>query len=695
MVRRALLPGFVTVILLGGALASAARAAAPPVRPDLARIMNDVRSNAWIEAETLAAAQPDRLVAKLVTFYRLLAPDDATPAEISRFQAANPDWPFQAILTARWNAAVAAEPDDRAAAHECLAGTPHGAAADARCAAALRRVDRAAAARFARLAWIGGLTGAKAAADFRAKFGDLLLPATDWGRFEHLALEGKVAMAAALVPALPAGRRAAAKAWLGFARRAPDAQARYAALPEKDQAVPVVFLAALSAAADRAAELALWQAHEAEVFRQASGEARALLWSRAAYLARDLLGTGAGDAKPPPAEPAPAARGKAAYALIAGARPVGELETVRRDFLAGFIALRVLGETDVAHHWFRRLLGGSSAVISRARAYYWLAASETGTHRRDDLRRAAAYCDTFYGQQAALAAGETPARLAARIRAVRTKRATIGQQIGFAERELPQAAVLLVEMGAPRRARPFLVRAAATAPDDAGRALAARLADGLGEIPAAVAVARIAGTQGQMLIRQGWPMPPVAAPVAASVAASVDPAAGAPFGPAAILSLIRQESSFDPRARSPAGAEGLMQLMPATARMVARKTGRDLPKAGLIGDPAANIALGSAYFGMLMKRFGDSLPLAIAGYNAGPRNVDKWLADFGDPRLKPGAGGVDMLDWIEEIPFNETRNYVERVIEGIVIYRALRGAAAADPVAAAAATNAGRAATPG
>jgi soluble lytic murein transglycosylase len=101
----------------------------------------------------------------------------------------------------------------------------------------------------------------------------------------------------------------------------------------------------------------------------------------------------------------------------------------------------------------------------------------------------------------------------------------------------------------------------------------------------------------------------------------------------------------------------------------------------LMGDPEANIGLGSAYFSTLMSRFGNCLPLAIAAYNAGPRNVETWLTENGDPRLPAGSGGANMITWIEQIPFSETRNYVQRVTEGIVIYRALAGHPARNPVA--------------
>jgi soluble lytic murein transglycosylase len=120
-----------------------------------------------------------------------------------------------------------------------------------------------------------------------------------------------------------------------------------------------------------------------------------------------------------------------------------------------------------------------------------------------------------------------------------------------------------------------------------------------------------------------------------------------------------------------------MQLEPGTARQTARKTG--LPYNNLFS-PADNMALGSAYFAGELQNFGNCLPLAIAAYNAGPGAVARWLTQNGDPELGINAGGADIIDWIELIPYNETRNYVQRVSENITIYRAKLNNSADSPV---------------
>ncbi len=144
-----------------------------------------------------------------------------------------------------------------------------------------------------------------------------------------------------------------------------------------------------------------------------------------------------------------------------------------------------------------------------------------------------------------------------------------------------------------------------------------------------------------------------------------------PVSRALALSIARRESEFDPTVVSSAGARGLMQVMPETARMMAQKKGRSFEKARLTTDPAYNAALGAAYLEVLVDEFGPSIALIASGYNAGPGRPRNWIEQFGDPR----RADVDVVDWVEMIPFAETRTYVMRVAESVVIYRAkLKGA---------------------
>jgi soluble lytic murein transglycosylase len=627
------------------------QAAPPPIMPPAAEpaltvIMNDIRANDWPEAERLAARQPDRLVSKLVEYFRLLDPGAASAIEIENFIIRNPDWPAQAALARGFDAALAAEPDDALARAECGNQAIITAAADTRCATAFAPVNMSKAGGFARAAWISGYASPGSAARFFAQWQSLLTPHADWARFGRFALRGNAEMAAATLPLLPPDQQAIGAAWLALNTGSANAAALVTALPAKAQATPFLFFASLRAAADPQTELALWNSLGAATEARATGFIRALFWPKRQALARALIQQG---------------HPHAAYMLVAGGAPPFEAQKADQNFLAGFIALRLLHNPTLAHPWFTGLANLSRAVITRARAFYWLARTETGAQARVDLSRAAAFPDTFYGQLAAVQLGDTPAQLAGRIRAAGTPAIMPADALRFAERELPQAALLLVQMGAPRRARGFLLRTAELSPSAKDRFLAARLADGLGLTPAAVMIARLAGSSGTMLIDLGWP-------------AALNPPG--PSGPDVVLSIIRQESSFEPNVISPSGAKGLMQLMPATARETARKTGLAHPATAQVADPDTNLQLGSAYFTLLMNRFGDCLPLAIAAYNGGPRNVENWLAANGDPRVP----GTNIIDWIEEIPYAETRNYVQRVTEGVVVYRALRTGQARDPL---------------
>jgi soluble lytic murein transglycosylase len=133
-----------------------------------------------------------------------------------------------------------------------------------------------------------------------------------------------------------------------------------------------------------------------------------------------------------------------------------------------------------------------------------------------------------------------------------------------------------------------------------------------------------------------------------------------------VLGLIRQETEFNPYAISSAGAKGLMQMMPASAKVAARQAGLPYRPDALLADSAYNMQLGMTEYRSHLDRYGGSLVLAAASYNAGPGNTRKWLAAMGDPR----DGSVDPIDWIEQIPFGETRNYVQRVLENTEVYRA-------------------------
>jgi soluble lytic murein transglycosylase len=212
---------------------------------------------------------------------------------------------------------------------------------------------------------------------------------------------------------------------------------------------------------------------------------------------------------------------------------------------------------------------------------------------------------------------------------------------------------LLGQQGRSTEQALFVKALADSLDTDTDRNLAVELGDQIGRQDLAVWTARLARVKGKMFyVRQAYPT------LRASVSGELWSLAHG---------ISRQESSFDPYAVSHAGARGMMQLMTGTAREQADKMGVGFDSYRLISDPSYNVMIGSAYFQRLLNNWGGSVPLAVAAYNAGSGNVRKWIDRYGDPRSQ-----VDMLKWIEVIPYNETRAYVQRVIENSVVYDSMR-----------------------
>jgi soluble lytic murein transglycosylase len=221
-----------------------------------------------------------------------------------------------------------------------------------------------------------------------------------------------------------------------------------------------------------------------------------------------------------------------------------------------------------------------------------------------------------------------------------------------------QAAILLQQAGDRALAKRFLLHLA--------EGLNAQELGQLGEMALSFDEPHLAVLIGKQAAERGIILPRVYYPVTDLVPD------GLAVSRALALSIARRESEFDPGVISPAGARGLMQVMPETARMMATRLGKSFDRARLTSDPAYNAALGSEYLKQLLEEFGPSIALIASGYNAGPGRPRAWVEQFGDPR----RADVDVVDWVEMIPFSETRTYVMRVAESVVIYRAkLKGEA--------------------
>jgi soluble lytic murein transglycosylase len=592
-----------------------------------------VKANRWADAQAAAARFADPVAEKLVLYLRLRAPGAATPAEIAAFMERNPDWPAQSNLELRRQEAIATDPDDASVLAQCKP-VPSLASAMVRCAEAIANAGRTAeASALARQAWVNAIDTVAAETTFLHRWGGIATADDQWARFRRLAWLSDSGAAARQITHLDGVHHAAAEARLAAKRDDPQTEAMVAALPPAFQADPGLTL-------DRAR--AMRRANHAEdaaaLFSRApaGSENLAAFWAERNLLARKLLHDG--DVK-------------TAYGIAAAHGQTADEPRADAEFLAGFIALRSLRDLARAEKHFRTL-AESHAIISQARAHYWLArtAAAAGTDARPEYEKAAAWPTTFYGQLATLALGENPAD---RIRKLRDPGWIKDTALAFTEHEVVRAAAWLVAWGDPQRARTFLTRMDELAPIPAERALTAAFARYVGMPDGAVFVARRMGRDGLALPRLGWPAP-------------YDPAA--PPDPAFSLAVMRQESSFDIGAVSPSGARGLMQLMPPTATAVAKQLGVPASVPALTVDASHNIRLGTAYLQEMLTRFDNCLPLAAAAYNAGPHRVAQWLGDNGDPL----SGPIDMVDWIELIPVAETRNYVQRVTENVVMYRTAR-----------------------
>jgi soluble lytic murein transglycosylase len=326
------------------------------------------------------------------------------------------------------------------------------------------------------------------------------------------------------------------------------------------------------------------------------------------------------------------------------------------EFLAGWLALRFLDRPDVAFAHFERLYYGVSTPVSRSRGAYWAGrAAQAMGHMpvaQEWYKTAADVPMRFYGQLAAaeLAANGAP------VPDFRTPRVSGEEAARFAADDRVRAARMLHKVGYSKAAEAFLQAFAADHPGAPAYTFAAQTAQGMGLPGAAVRITKSAEKRGLAMGANAWP----ALPTSQMRRAASD------LEPALVHAVIRQESAFDLDARSHAGALGLMQLMPGTAREVAGKAGMPYDPGRLTRDAGYNIALGSRYLSQMLGRYDGTAPLAIAAYNGGPGRVDGWLRTFGDPR----TGQIDMIDWMELIPVSETRDYVQRVLENRHVYRA-------------------------
>lgn len=339
-----------------------------------------------------------------------------------------------------------------------------------------------------------------------------------------------------------------------------------------------------------------------------------------------------------------------AYALSKNHRQKEGLPFAEAEWLSGWIALEHLNRPWDAFEHFERMYHKVETPISRARGAYWAGrASERLKHpeiAQKWYKVAAKENGTFYGQMAGAALGLDP---------------SLGKTFSGDNKSalnsftaMVQAVEWFDDAGMRAEASSFLYRMGKLSETKEQFAAVASLAEKMKYRHVSIKVSQDAAqAHGVALIDTAYP----------SITEHLGSTKDVEW--ALVHALIRQESRFDFQALSPVGARGLMQVMPGTAKDVARKLGISHQTEWLITRPDHNIKLGTRYIAQMLDQFGNNYALAAAAYNAGPGRVNKWIKVYGDPR----TGEIDLVNWIESIPFSETRNYVQRVLEGVYVYR--------------------------
>ena len=348
---------------------------------------------------------------------------------------------------------------------------------------------------------------------------------------------------------------------------------------------------------------------------------------------------------------------RAAYNIARDTGTKVGADAAEAEFFAGWLALSKLNDPQAAVRHFAILANAGTSPITRGRALYWQgraaeAVGETAI-AQTFYSQGAEHITVFYGQLAAERAGIKEIRLG------KDPVITQADRARFDGREVVRAARILNSIGARDHFRVFVLAIDDILPTAAEAALLVDMARATGDQDLGMRAVRTAAQRGFILPERGYPLiTPPQVPGGAE--------------PAFVLSITRQESNFDPRARSGADARGMMQLLPATGRSTARSLGLPYSVERLY-EPEFNMQLGARYLGDMVSTFGGSYAMAAAGYNAGPGRPARWINVCGDPR----GGTTDPLDFVECIPFSETRNYVMRTLETTQVYRArLNGGAA-------------------
>lgn len=608
----------------------------------LENVIDLVRKRKPVDASQASQSIGDPVARKLAEWIILRSDDNGAPVERYRaFFAANPSWPSQTFLRRRAEASLWDDHRDDATVLSYFSDEkPLSAKGKLSLARALiARGDRAEAERNVRDAWRTDTMSGDVESAALDLFGPFITPGDHKARMDMLLYGSDSDAALRAAKRLGAGQMALAKARIAVSKKASNARALLDAVPAELHNDPGYMFSRIQLFRrdERFAEAA-------QLMLAAPRDPGRLYnldewWVERRLLSRKMLDVG---------------EHRSAY-LIArdAALPARDIYKTEQEFTAGWIALRFLKDPATAAQHFARIGVGSVNPTALARAGYWQGRAAEASGRSSDARQAyaaaAEQSTSYYGQLARAKLG---------LPQIELNGAPSARGRGIERLEIVRAVGLLYALDEREIALPIFGDVGENGDPDAVL--------GLGELASRNGDARNMLLVGKAALNRGLPFdfyayPTNGIPPFKSIGPDVEQSI--------VYAIARQESAFNPSVVSPANAYGLMQVTPDAGRYVTKKYGATFDLNRLKTDPVYNATLGAAELGGLIDDYRGSYIMTFAAYNAGRGSVRKWVERYGDPRDPK----VDAVDWVEQIPFSETRNYVQRIMENLQVYRARFG----------------------
>ena len=608
----------------------------------LENVIELVRKHKPADATQAQAAISDPVAKKLAEWIILRSDDNGASVERYRaFIATNPSWPSQTFLRRRIEAALWDDHRDDATVWAWFANeSPLSAKGRFSLARVMiARGDRANAERLVREAWQNDSMSEDTENAALDLFGALLTPGDHKARMDFMLYGSEQDAALRAAKRLGANQVALAKARIAAYRKAPNTKTLLDAVPHELHGDPGYIFSKIQLL--RREEKF---AEAAQLMLSAPKDPARLhnldeWWIERRLLSRKMLDVG---------------EHRTAY-LIArdAALPARDIYKTEQEFTAGWIALRFLTDPATATQHFARIGVGSANPTALARAGYWQGRAAEAAGRSQEARAAytaaAAQSTSYYGQLARAKLG---------LPQIELNGAPAARGRGIERLEIVRAVQLLYALDERDIALPIFGDMGENGDPDA--------LVGLGELASRNGDARGMLLLGKAALNRGLPFDFYAYPVS-----GIPPfkSIGPEVEQSIVFAIARQESAFNPNVVSPANAYGLMQVTPDAGKYVCKKYGASFDLGRLKTDPVYNAALGAAELGGLIEDYRGSYIMTFAAYNAGRGSVKKWIERYGDPRDPK----VDAVDWVELIPFSETRNYVQRIMENLQVYRARFG----------------------